>query len=69
LLDVNLKGEMVTLVARLLREMGIPFVLASAYGRSELPDDEVLTHAPFLGKPTAPARLLAAVGEVLRSTG
>lgn len=65
LLDVNLRGEMVTPVARLLRQMEVPFVLASAYGRTELPDDEALTGAPFLGKPTAPARLLAVLGELL----
>ena len=65
-LDVNLKGEMVTPVARLLRQMGVPFVLASAYGCTELPDDEALAGAPFLGKPTASARLLAVVGEMLR---
>ncbi|MFP5405624.1 MAG: hypothetical protein ACLGHY_04560 [Gammaproteobacteria bacterium] len=52
-------------MARLLREMEVPFVLASAYGRTELPDDEALTGAPFLGKPTAPARLLAVLGELL----
>jgi CheY-like chemotaxis protein len=69
LLDVNLKGEMVTPVARLLREMGVPFVLASAYGRAELPDDEALTEAPFLGKPTGPARLLAIIGEMVRGRG
>ena len=68
LLDVNLKGEMVTPVARLLRQMGVPFVLASAYGRTELPDDEALTGAPYLGKPTAPARLLAMVGQMLRGS-
>ena len=67
-LDVNLKGEMVTPVARLLHQMGVPFVLASAYGRTELPDDEALTGAPFLGKPTASARLLTMVGQMLSST-
>src|SRR3712207_300142 len=65
-LDVNLKGEMVTPVARLLRQMEVPFVLASAYGCTELPDDEALTGAPFLGKPTASTCLLAVVGELVR---
>ena len=67
-LDVNLKGEMVTPVARLLREMKVPFVLASAYGRSELPDDEALAGAPSVGKPTEPARLLVVLEELLRGT-
>lgn len=69
LLDVNLRGEMVTPVARLLRQMGVPFVLASAYARTELPDDEALTGAPYLGKPAPPAQLLAMVGELLRGRG
>src|SRR5689334_2800092 len=36
LLDVNLRGEMVTLVAEALRARGVPFVLASAYDGSQL---------------------------------
>lgn len=60
-LDVSLRGEMVTPVARLLHEMGVPFVVASAHSRAALPDDEVLVAAEYLGKPTAPARLLAAM--------
>lgn len=65
-LDMNLQGEMATPVARLLREMAVPFVLASAYGRTELPNDEALQDVPLLGKPTEARQLLAAVGEMLR---
>ena len=36
LLDVNLKGEMVTPVAEALRARGVPFVLASAYDGHKL---------------------------------
>ena len=67
ILDVNLRGEMVTPVARLLKGMGVPFALASAYGRTELPDDEALRDAPLLDKPTEPRRLLAAVADMLRA--
>lgn len=63
-LDVSLRDGMVTPVARLLRVMDVPFVVASAYGRAALPDDEVLTSAEYLGKPTAPARLLAAMQDL-----
>jgi DNA-binding response OmpR family regulator len=64
-LDVNLRGETVTPVARVLREMRVPFALASAYGLALLPSDEVLTNAPHLGKPMAPATLLAAMTDLL----
>ncbi|MBP1807713.1 response regulator [Rubellimicrobium aerolatum] len=64
-LDVNLRGEMVTPVARLLRKMAVPFALASAYGRKEMPEDEALAGAVHLGKPTGPAKLLAALSDLL----
>src|SRR5689334_2095327 len=50
LLDVNLRGEMVTLVAEALRARGVPFVLASAYDRPELTATE-LAGALNVGKP------------------
>ena len=31
ILDLNLRGELATPVARRLREMGVPFVLSTAY--------------------------------------
>jgi CheY-like chemotaxis protein len=60
LLDVNLKGEMVTPVAEALRARGVPFVLASAYDRPEL-TALALAGAPNVGKPTDDRRLLAAL--------
>ena len=64
LLDVNLRGEMVTPVAEALRALGVPFVLASAYDRSDLAAAE-LAGAPNLGKPTSDSRLLAALAQVI----
>lgn len=64
-LDVNLRGELVTPVARLLRQMAVPFVLASAYSRASLPDDEALAGAVHLAKPTRAAELLLAVEGLL----
>jgi DNA-binding response OmpR family regulator len=61
-LDVNLQGIAVTPVARALREMNIPFVLASAYRRSDLPVDDVLRDAVKVGKPVKTAELI----EILR---
>ena len=60
LLDVNLRGEMVTPVAEALRARGVPFVLASAYDRAQL-TAEVLAGAPNVGKPANVRRLLAAL--------
>ncbi len=60
LLDVNLRGELVTPVAEELRARGMPFVLASAYDGHELAV-VTLAKAPNVGKPTDERRLLAAL--------
>jgi DNA-binding response OmpR family regulator len=65
LLDVNLRGEMVTPVAEALRARGVPFVLASAYDGAQL-TAVILAGAPNVGKPTNARRLLAALAQALR---
>ena len=60
LLDVNLRGRMVTPVAEELRARGIPFVLVTAYGREALPQ-AVLREAPLVPK----ANLAAGIRRVL----
>lgn len=65
LLDVNLRGEPVTPVAEELRARGVPFVLASAYGRSELAAVAALAGVPLVGKPTDEHRLLAALARAV----
>ncbi len=55
-LDVNLDGESVTPVARVLKAMGVPFVLASAHMLGA-GDDDVLRSAENLGKPIDSRRL------------
>lgn len=64
LLDVNLRGEPVTPVAEALRAWGVPFALASAYDRAQLPA-EVLGVVPNAGKPTSEHRLLAALKQAV----
>jgi CheY-like chemotaxis protein len=64
LLDVNLRGEMVTPVAEALRASGVPFVLASAYDRPELAAAG-LAGAPNVGKPASDGRLLAALARAV----
>ena len=62
-LDVTLGGEKVTPVAVLLKQRGVPFVLASASDPAELARHDVLANVPNLGKPTDMERLV----EVVRS--
>jgi len=53
-LNVNLGGERVTPVAKLLRARSIPFVLASAYDEATLSRDSALIGAINVGRPTKP---------------
>ena len=64
LLDVNLRGELVTPVAEALRARGVPFVLASAYDQVELVAS-ALAGVPNVGKPTDEARLLTALAQAV----
>jgi DNA-binding response OmpR family regulator len=64
LLDVNLRGELVTPVAAALRARGVPFVLASAYDRVDL-GVPALAGAVNVGKPTDERRLLVALARAL----
>jgi CheY-like chemotaxis protein len=64
LLDVNLRGAMATPVAEAPRARGVPFVLASAYGRARL-TAEVLAGAPSVGKPVNARGLLAALARAV----
>lgn len=60
-LDFNLGREKATPVALKLKSLGVPFVLASASGPSELARYDVLADAANVGKPTDMKRLLEAV--------
>jgi two-component system, response regulator PdtaR len=64
LLDINLRGELVTPVAEALRARGVPFVLASAYDGHGL-GVVALAGAPAVGKPTDERRLLAALRQAV----
>lgn len=56
LLDVNLRGEMATPVARRLTEAGIPFGLVTGYARLTLGDPHLFA-APRLAKPVSESGL------------
>lgn len=64
LLDVNLRGEMVTPVAERLRALGVPFVVASAYDGEQLAALG-LAGAPQVGKPADARRLLAGLAKAV----
>jgi len=64
ILDLNLGSELVTPVARRLRQINVPFVLSTAYSHlhgAEAAFDGVEN----LGKPLASMRCVAALGEML----
>jgi two-component system, response regulator PdtaR len=65
LLDVNLGHELVTPVAVALKNVGIPFAVATAYAQPEQYGGEVLAGVPNAGKPTNERRLLATLGQLL----
>lgn len=57
-LDMNLRGEMVTPVAHVLQKMGVPFIIASAYDRVHWPRDKIFDGVCRLGKPIGEFELL-----------
>lgn len=63
IVDINLRGEMAFPVADRLGEAGIPFLIATGYSRTHLP--ERFREVPHLQKPFDPAQLLAAVPQAL----
>lgn len=67
LLDLNLRGQLVTPVARRLHDRTIPFVLLTAYVVDRL-DEPMLQRAPRLGKPFAGSRLVTALAGLFAST-
>ncbi len=64
ILDVNLEGQEVFPVADILAERGLPFVFASGYGRTTLP--ERFRNRPTLQKPFQGVQLEEALKALLR---
>jgi DNA-binding NarL/FixJ family response regulator len=61
ILDVNLRGVMVTPVAEALQGRDIPFVLTTVYQPPRLQGSTVLARAANIGKPISERRLVEAV--------
>jgi CheY-like chemotaxis protein len=64
-LDVNLRGVMVTPVAEALERQNIPFVLSTAYHSSRLQGSAVLARAVNIGKPIGHHSLVQAILQVI----
>jgi two-component SAPR family response regulator len=67
ILDINLRGEMIYPVAERLKELGVPFVLSSAYNSNEFDKGGVLAEADNIGKPFMEDRLMEALVNALRT--
>lgn len=65
-LDVNLNGLRTFPIAEIVRSRSIPFVFATGYGATSVPDD--LKAAPVLQKPFAACDLAQALATALRRT-
>lgn len=65
ILDVNIGGQTSFEVARALRRRGVPFIFATGYGETGLPDE--YRDAPVLQKPFALEDLEAALARVLNT--
>jgi CheY-like chemotaxis protein len=63
ILDVNIRGGDTYPVATILRERGIPFVMASGYGGWALPD--AFKGQPLLQKPFTAADVKKVIGAML----
>ena len=65
ILDVNVAGERVDAVADLLATRGVPFIFATGYGQSSLPEQH--GHRVFMPKPYRRADLRVALAAALMS--
>jgi two-component system, response regulator PdtaR len=65
ILDLNLQGELCTPVAQRLRELGVPFVLSTAYNHLRPDGDTAFSGVDNLGKPFPPSRFLEVLADML----
>lgn len=66
ILDVNLKGQVITPIADLLSARNLPFVFATGYGSAGLPSE--YRDRPTLQKPFQTANLAEAIAMALAAT-
>lgn len=63
ILDMNLRGDMAFPIADRLEQAGIPFLIATGYNSSSLP--ERFAGVPRVEKPFNPAEVTAAIPSIL----
>ena len=66
ILDINLKGQMVFPVADALREQGVPFVFATGYDATAVPD--AYKDVPRWEKPFKPEDLAKALPAIVQNS-
>jgi CheY-like chemotaxis protein len=67
ILDVNLRGKIITPVAELIKARGRPIIFATGYGSAGLPEE--FRDFPALPKPFQVETLAAAIDSVIGSGG
>jgi DNA-binding response OmpR family regulator len=67
ILDVNLKGKLITPVAELIRARELPIIFATGYGSEGVPEE--FRDFPALPKPYELEALAKAIDSVIRSRG
>jgi DNA-binding response OmpR family regulator len=67
ILDINLRGKMAFPLAERLRSAGIPFLIATGYGRDAIPEE--FRDVPHLQKPIEPARLVDLLPQAMADAG
>jgi DNA-binding response OmpR family regulator len=67
ILDVNLRGKLITPVAELIRARQLPIIFATGYGSEGLPEE--FRDYPALPKPYQLEGLARAIDSVIRSRG
>lgn len=65
LFDINLGNELVSPVARKLKSLNVPFILASAYDDIANLHSDILDGAESITKPFNPQTLIAALNKVI----
>jgi CheY-like chemotaxis protein len=63
ILDVNLRGKLITPVAELIKARGLPIILATGYGSEGVPEE--FRDLPALAKPYRQETLATMIGKVM----
>ena len=62
IIDMNLRGDFSFAIAERLGETGVPFIVATGYNRTSLPDS--LKHVPRVEKPFSPTEVVRLLSDI-----